>query len=311
MQRTLAMLAALSVGISVTACSKQKAPVKPSTTQQPSELAWKISLLSHCDENTGSEECVGHYGFSVAADGTYHVGPGPQGQELSGKVSDDELAPIASFIATANTDTSGASSSSLAETCKEPAAPTDAADSTATATTSTSEDSITVSKHGHQHSLVRTTATQFCYQSLKVETAESLHHALAALAKKYYTLPFPDACADAIAEVHLLYPSVQKCTVATDCAYFNESLEPVTMGTSEWVITDACSKMNALYVGNVATVTERKANLIAAMENARAVCGPRIVRDWECTSRTAFDAGLAPAPVCFRGSCQLNPGVSN
>jgi hypothetical protein len=71
-------------------CSKSNESPPPSVEQPQSSIHWKIQWTSQC-AGLRKEDCLGGYGFSVDSNGTYEVGPGPQGQLLTGKLSEEDL----------------------------------------------------------------------------------------------------------------------------------------------------------------------------------------------------------------------------
>ncbi|OFZ19690.1 MAG: hypothetical protein A2X94_16680 [Bdellovibrionales bacterium GWB1_55_8] len=295
MNRSMIAIVACSAVIGMSACSKNSknpVPFSPPAPQAAQGPAYKVVLSSKCVEES-DEYCVGQYGFLVTADGTFEVGPGPAGQRKSGRISDDELKMIDAAVIAAV----GGIDLNRAESCNE-------VDALA------SEDTVTISMSNGDVGLVRASGTNFCFQTATVEQAEALHKAIRELADKYYTLPFPDACEDAVEAIEALYPEMQKCSADTDCAYVTTNYDVIPPSSSQYVTTDACSKVKPLVVGNIAAIIQNQTKAYEALDQARYVCGERIIR-YDCTGISGFMSSDG-APVCDTSAqmCRINPALN-
>jgi hypothetical protein len=227
----------------------------------------------------------------VSADGSYQVGPGPQGQIVKGTLDSEDFTALTKAAASS---IQGSPSALTAESCN--------GDFTA-ATNYT----LNISRHGKKHELMHKTGADLCSSELDAESAENLHNEIVELANRYYALPFPDACEDAAQQVSALYAPLGKCSVDADCAYLGSDYAPVTADTSDTIFVDDCSRVKALPVGNIAAVNANLAKLQAALSNAQQTCGVRIARD-DCAGSKSFASSAAPA-VCQSGACKINPSL--
>jgi len=306
MKRAISLLAAVTLAFGLTGCfSKNKkgeenrqpdstpAIVTPdSTSGQPaaqSEPAWKLRLTANCGEGS-AESCVAAYGFTVLADGRYEVGPGPSGQMLSGKLEAEELKSIES-LSIVSLGLAATAQVELAEVC-------------GANTQGEANDQLDfVAKGGVEKNFVRTAGTEFCYRTASLEEADLALKAIRDLATKYYHLPFPDACLESAQAVEMLFAPLTTCSVDADCAYIDSSFSPIANGEIQFVVTDSCTVVKSLAVGNASSVAAEQGRLLAARENARDVCMDRMARP-DCAP-TGFQAHIA-APVCGAGVCQVN-----
>lgn len=303
MQRALITFAALGMVFIFNHCqSKNSVPISipnPSAgmiphhqTEAQGDPSWKLKLNSNCADGN-PEKCVAAYGFTVLADGRFQIGPAPQGQLHEGSLAPEELKSISDLITVL---ISGLVSHPLeSESCT-------------TGPKSESNDSILLIRPNQSdESLVRTSGTDLCQRLSNKENAEALHKTISALAKKYYKVPFPNACTDAAEEVEAMYSPLRKCNVDADCAYSDSVYQPITNGEMEFVITDSCSIIKPLIVANKISMQENQAKLVAARDRARDICGDKITRP-DCTSILGFQA-TSGMPVCSSGVCRVNPSI--
>jgi len=331
MKRTTAILIASIVSFSIAGCSKKAsvgavadhsptetpapAPMPaPTSASQPaaplqSVPAWTVQLVSTCTTGT-ADQCVGSYGFSASADGKFQVGPGPQGQLVTGNLTPDELKSLHDNVELGNAAGATASDASAnehlldvshAEACQD-----------IDRSYADGNDTVTLSSPGNApKNVLRTTDTGVCFDTETADQAEALHKTIRQLAVKYYPQPFPDVCADAAAQVVSLYPSVQNCTTDSDCAYVDASFNIVPPGASQYVAVDDCTMVAPLVVGNISAVVNNQAKLQTALDHAQSsdVCGDRFQRS-DCTGWSGFQSNVG-APVCQQNVCKVSPASHN
>ncbi len=309
MRRTLAFLSMLGVclgAISPVGCgsSNKSAPKQTSQVNLPPAKqgqaqdgpAWKVTLKTSC-QNVDAVECVANYGFTVIANSHFQVGPAPQGQTVVGSLTADEFKSISTLITSALPTVTRAQRNQH-ETCK----PLDQTEEYE------GQDTVTLSRPQNQDLVLLTTkGNDLCSQSATPDVTQALHKAIHALANKYYTLPFPDACLDAATAMEAIYPSVQSCSTDADCAYVDTSFNVIPSADEQFVVTDDCTVVTPLSVGNAKAVASAQAKLQAALDHVRDVCGERIVRN-ECTGISGFQSS-AGSPVCKLGVCQSHPDL--
>jgi hypothetical protein len=281
MKRTLAIIAFAALSLSLAKCSKN-----PTTDLSPERLdqgaaldslSWEVGLRSPCAADR--EECLAAYGFAINQDGTWTVGPGPEGQHESGKLEPVEIATLSSLLNRISGSVEGC---------------VDVDDGA-------SSESIILNRSGAERILS-------CAGARNSVEAEALHRLIRELALKYYPLPFPDACLEAASEVHAVHDGLSSCNTDTECSYLDSNLEPIPYEIDQFVTVDDCSRVRPMAVGNIVSVLTHRDQLSAAFENARAICGERMVRS-DCTGVTGFMSSLS-SPVCQRGHCRVHPSMS-
>ena len=253
--------------------------------------AWSLTLTSKC-ASEAADQCVAAYGFSVSADGKYHVGPGPSGQTRSDLLSSDEMASISTLLTQMMSTVH--MEADHAETC----VPVERA---------MGSYSVVLTRLDQENTIIRSDDQNLCYQTASAEDAEALHNAIVTLAESYYRLPFPNACLDAIDAVQLLYPELQSCNTAADCGYFTPAMDIVPPDSNQYIVTDDCSMLKPLVVGNIGAVINSQAKLVAAIENAQNVCGQQMVNA-ECSGVSGFDTSVGAA-VCENHTCRISPSA--
>ena len=299
MKKLFMTLSAIVIGISLTNCHSQDKTVshnvQPGVQRETGgSPAWKLFLNSQC--GTDQTQCVGAYGFSLLANGTYQVGPGPAGQIITGKLTDEEFQTLETALDSVLKPTSPIDipEASSQETC---------APNTAVA----GKESITFNRRGQDTQILHAAGTEFCFRGLTLEQADTIHKTVHALATTYYTLPFPDACADAEGELQALYTTVSGCAVDSDCSYSDTSFMPVAQGEMQFIVTDDCSTQGALAAANRNDLLFRQGELIRARNQARSTCAARFVRAG-CSQVTGFQSTLA-SPLCVDGACRVNSSI--
>ena len=291
----VSILAALSAISSCNSSNAQAPGTAPAPKVAAKVLPWKFNFKSVCAEGSDPTQCVGFYGFSVAADGTYSAGPAPAGQMLNGTLSTEEFATLSSAVAEASAlvavDANGA------DTCVE---------SDAITTT----DTVTLAHLTKSAVIAHQTGDQFCYKGGNAESSKALYAEIVTLAAKYYALPFPNACTDAALKVTSLYASLQSCKVDTDCAYVSADYETIAPDMVQYVPTDTCSVIAPMVVGNTVAVNNAMANLQQLVSTVQTTCGQQMLRS-DCTQATGFTSTSA-SPVCGTDHmCHANPNVSS
>jgi hypothetical protein len=276
----------LTMGVVGNACNSGQSA---SNTSQPDmSPSWTLQYQATCAANTDPAGCVGAYGFTVAADGSYQVGPGPQGQIAKGHLEAEDFSTLTQTAAGAVDGTAMLS----AESCNGYYG-------------NVSDYTLTLVKHGHKTEVLHKTGADLCSSKLEQDSAEALHNEILALADKYYPTPFPDACLEAAAEVEALYPSVEKCSTDAECGYLTADYTPIPTDSAQTVYVDNCSHVTNLPAANLAAINASGAKLQAALQKAQQICGVRIARD-NCSMPKSFSSSAAPA-VCQQGVCRVNP----
>jgi len=290
----LAVIAAAC--IVATGCSKSPAPAAPPQAENQTQQgpAWRLVYQSSCgvegSANSANDEasarCVARHGLTVSANKTWQAGPAPQGQVKSGALADDDFAKVDAAL---NDLATRSPLGAMASGCGSDEAN---AESAATGL------HLVLEYHGAK--------TELCTAEGAQATPARLIAAMQEIAAKYYPVPFPDACADAADAVHALYTGLQSCSTDADCAYINTGYDVVARGSAEYVLTDDCTMVRPMVVGNAASVKASQDRLLQVLSQAQMTCGARIVRT-SCSALEGFDASSAAAPICRENVCHI-PG---
>jgi hypothetical protein len=223
--RTLLVLPFLA--FSLAACQDDPAPRSdehaPDRSTAPSRSRERI-LASSCGDGS-RERCLGGYPFTVREDGTYRVGPGPDGQVLEGRL--------------------------------DPA------------------DAATLAGAGDDEAALRR------------------------VAGKYYPLPFPNPCVNALAELESVFASVLPCESDDECALIGSDLVPVDAGRPAARV-DACSYLPTLVAANAYWAVSRQLQLVLTRRLAATVCGPALLRPY-CSPDARGPEGRRAA--CVQSRC--------
>jgi hypothetical protein len=155
--------------------------------------------------------------------------------------------------------------------------------------------------------VVRTGTGQICYKGASEEDSSELMRRLAALARKYYPVPFPDACTDSVMVLEQLHTTVRGCSTDNDCSYVDNTYLPVPEGDLQFVIVDDCSITKTLPVANASLLAERQLEFLAARNTARTLCGNRIVRSG-CSVIRGFQS-TGPRAECRQHECRIGQSV--
>lgn len=286
----LAVIAAAC--IIATGCSKTPAPaVAPPQAENQTQQGptWRLTYQSNCGIESGSSNveasahCVARHGFTVSENKTWQAGPAPQGQIKNGALSDSDFAQVDAALGEFATRSP---LSTLASGCGS---------DEANAASAASGLHLVLEYHGAK--------TELCTAEGAQATPSALIAALQEIAAKYYPMPFPDACADAADSVHALYTGLQSCSTDSDCAFVNTGYEVVTRGSAQYVLTDDCTMVRPMVVGNAALVKASQDKLLQALSGAQMACGARLVRT-SCSALEGFETASAAAPVCRENVCR-------
>jgi hypothetical protein len=284
-------LVALSLaGLGCNSSSNNSGPGAAPQQKAPQGPAWQLVYQADAGSNDKTQ-VVGAYGFTINADGSYLVGPGPQGETLKGNLSSEEftaiqtaLQPVISGDALAQTQTCGASQIVA------------------------NNDTLTfVHQTTKSTFLNKSMDGTVCANGLDTQTAEDLHDLVVAAASNYYALPFPSACLNAANAVQAMYSGLSACTQDSDCTYLDQNYGAIDATATQTVYVDSCSVVQALPVANTNAVQANLSALQTALATAQSTCGGNIVRSG-CTNTVTFSSSQG-APACIQGACHINPAL--
>lgn len=294
--RAIQYSTALAIGLLAAGCVFDRSGNEAANQPGPNVAgSWKVKLQSACPRYI-EEYCVGQYGFTVSADRRFEAGPGPKGQVQSGFLSEEEHAKVENLVRFA------------AQAPRVAGAEPQCEDHDFGA--EESEDKITLTLNGNDHALFASSLEEngrYCFQTATAEPATQLRDAVVELARKYYSVPFPDHCAEAVASVSALFAPLQTCSADADCVYVSSELTAIPPTSNQLVITDNCTLVRPIVVANPAALVTQRDKVIDALVQAQNSCADRIFRE-SCEGIKGFD-GSKGAPVCQQGYCRVNPDL--
>jgi hypothetical protein len=241
------------------------------------EKSWALFFSSKCNSTTLAL-CRGGYGFKVSRNGSFSVGPGPQGEVHSGNITNAESLALRAAVNRLSSYSHGENES---ETC---------------------ENVIWKTTKGEKSILRRSNHNLcFSFDSEAKEAALAVHDELSKLVEKYYPNEFPNRCLDVASVLDQVYESYRACKTSRDCVYVDENYLPVRPESSESITTDDCTYLKPLVVANSYSIVTDQRRLILEREAAREVCGTSISRR-TCEASTALNSARLP-PVCIARRC--------
>jgi hypothetical protein len=245
--------------------------------------AWTASFKEPCASDAPLERCSGAYGLTVTQDGTYWIGPGPQGQEFGGVLSDEELQQTEKIFEEAEATTG------TFEDCTE------------------ANRSLVAERSGGEPIAKTTESVQF---TLNDRTRSSCSAAIVGhfkkLVSRYYPSSFPNPCVDANQDLRRAYESVVTCERDRDCAFLDSDYLPLGegFGSSQGdIILDDCTVISPLIAGNAFKAVSLQRDLIVKRERVKQVCGNDL-RKPACHAERSFKSG-ARKPVCIENRCHV------
>ncbi len=250
-----------------------------------------MTLTTKCLQYSGNsqEKCVAAYGFTIQGDQHFQVGPGPQGQLLSGTLEPGEFKAIEDLV-----------------TALLPAlARSEGSENCVPYTQGEANEQLLLSHQGRELTILHTAETTYCFQTPTLNEAESFQQTIRRLALKYYPLPFPDECLDTAQSLEALYPQLYACTSDHDCSFLDKNYVPIPLEQTQYITTDACTVMKPLVVANPILMAPIRGQLLETRRKALEICGARVIR-LNCSETLGFYTNQA-RPVCLNNTCQVNP----
>lgn len=288
--RPVLFIAALTAAACLLGCSKSDGISGMDASQSRPE--WAVQLLSTCSD-TSAENCVAGYPYSIGADGIYRVGPGPQGQLLTGKLSPDEFATLEQLYIEASSSARAHSGDAV---CLQ-----------STNEFQTTADKISMIAHnGSESEWIRTGERGLCSHLDSPESTKKLLAFMHESASRHYPVPFPDDdCDNARASLESLYGKVRTCTTDADCAFIDGTFQPIAQDYLTFLIKGDCSGAEPLVVANRSSVAAKRSALLQELSHAQEACKTRSTSN--CAGFSDFQP-TRPAPVCGGGICRARSG---
>lgn len=265
----------------------------PHETPPATTSNWTFQFISKCP-TLSSEKCVGSYGFTLKSNGTYQIGPGPNGETLTGPITADELKNLTSLLISlpskeALEDVKG----------KENCVPAPQLETT---------DLIQFNLSDKEIGKIHSSKAELCYTSFSQTIAVQLEGLIHGLAIKYYPEIFPNPCIDATIDLNRFYDSLRFCITDRDCAYIGNDYLPLSSLANAKFITNDCSYIKPILVANSFSAVVNQLKLLTIREIALQLCGTQIV-PYICSPNRIIDFCGRP-PLCLQGRCQINPAVN-
>jgi hypothetical protein len=309
----MAVAAALGLAAWSASCAKSTEPKKAAQPEATREALdgpeYRLVLLS--DDSTATAPNWKH-GFSVNSDGTYQVGPAPDGQIITGILNPQEFAELDQGVAQlrgASTTAALATESLAGESC----APAALSSEDSSEGLTLAQGKLTLTLRSGQKASFRRTDSGFCSprssepgsvdQDYRLG-AQVLYLSVQKLASKYTPGGFPDSCSTAIAAFQESAREAESCVTDSDCSYLDELLEPIAPDEVRFVMTDDCTALPAPVTSNAGRLSDMINTLFILKSGVQEACAERFFRE-DCTIG-GFQADLAP-PVCLQGKCRVNP----
>lgn len=288
--RPLIFMAALLATACLFGCSGSSGVAGMDASQSRPE--WAVQLLSTCSD-TPAENCAAGYPYSIGADGLYRVGPGPQGQLLTGKLSQEEFTAFQQLYFEA---LSSAHAHSGDPVCLQ-----------AVGEIETTADKISViAQNGSETEWIRTGERGFCSHLESRDSSKKLLAFMHESASKHYPVPFPDDdCDNARASLEALYGNVRSCVTDADCSFVDEAFQPIAQDYLTFLIKGDCTGAEPLVVGNRSLVTAKRSALLQELAHTQEACKKR--SSTNCAGFSDFQP-TRPAPICGGGICRARSG---
>jgi hypothetical protein len=217
------------------------------------------------------------------------VGPGPDGQIFTGKLAPAELAELQKLYAESAASAQAHSGNAV---CIDSIADSG----------SVNQEISYVARGGNSTLWLRTNEHNICSQLQSSETSQKLLAYMHDSAARHYPLPFPDEdCDNARSNLETLYGKVRECKTDADCAFIDETFQPVAHDYLTFLLKGDCSGAQPLVVANMASVAAKRGALLQSYSHTQEACNNRSVAS--CRGFSDFQP-TRPAPICGGGICR-------
>jgi hypothetical protein len=265
-------------------CKSSTATPNTSEADEADETDEATDPASEAEEMDPAQ-CVAKYGYTVSSNGSFQVGPGPEGEFRKGQLTQDELDNLNALMKPLMTGTQHTTQNQ------------DTVDA------GMNDTIITLSlDQGAPQTLIATSGTTMNFQMQTASDAKAILTAISNLAKKYYGLPFPDSCNDQAVLVQSMLDSLNTCAQDSDCTYVDEQLNVIEGNSTAAMTTDNCSLIRPIIAGNAKSIEDNASKVQEKLSNLWQACGERFTRP-DCTQQSSLQLS-GTAPVCQEGKCQ-------
>lgn len=317
--------------------SNKSTQPSPTPTQARLSKTWKLKYVTQCKE-TPAEECVGKYGFIAKSDGTFQIGPGPDGQIIQGELTADEISQIQKQLSRIQPTSSPQSRTSPRPSLdRDPNSGPDPSPSSNPSpsvdlnpgpsanpsprpsgrlnppssercifeVTSPQESTVELNYQNSQPIRITHGSDQFCYRSVSESLAHEIDSFVSELITKYHPSRFPNECINACKALHDFYQTLRKCEKDSDCAYIGDDFLPLRPGEFPDLVIDDCSYIQPLLYADHFSAVSNQLDLILLHDVAIQAC-----RQDEKRSGCQKVKKLNPSQSllsCIKGKCITHP----
>src|SRR6185437_1508820 len=155
---SITAIAAISLAAGLVACNSGNSAPQANRAQSAQGQAWAFTYKADCSQTADPTQCLGAYGFTVNADGTYQIGPAPQGQLLKEKLDASDFSDLSKLVSGI---VDGSAAANAQETCSG-------------YYTSESDYTLSFTKSGASSTVLHKTGTNLCSNRLDDADAEAL-----------------------------------------------------------------------------------------------------------------------------------------
>lgn len=309
----VALILATSCGRATSpTASRQPEPLQgqpqpaPEPTEQPIQIpnSWSLRLTAQCGSNA-IENCVAGHGFTVHSDGTYQLGPTPQGQLQKGHISTEEMKEFDTIV---ESDWYVQSIKNSLRGSRQTSNPRcdRASDSSSTPTVLKEQTVEWLAEGVDPAILFQASQSSLCHRLTQSENAIELRDFLWKLARHYYTLPFPEPCQDALNALKVAFGEVSSCENDGDCVLVDEQLFPVQSVDFYFVNNyDACSLAPPLLSANGKLLQRSHDEVLLRLNTVSSSCSPQRLHSPGCDHLPGFHL-VDPKVHCQSGKCSAN-----
>lgn len=273
--------------------TRPSGPSNPSDSSQPSNSStthlpsWKLAYKSQCTEKS-PELCPGAYGFEIKSNGTFKVGPAPNGESYSGELDQEELTTLKQQLNRLDLST-------------ETTAPFQICDSDFT---QPAKERVDLFQANSSFSLIELSDSKLCFNKFTSENARRFLNNIHDLLSKYHPERFPNDCTQATRALKNLYSEVSDCIRDDECSYLNENYYPIPFERVDFITSDECSFVKPLQVANYFSAVSNQLNLLTLRDAVREACGKEDYK--RSCKRYGGYRERAGTPICHRGRCSLD-----
>jgi hypothetical protein len=253
---------------------------------------WNLVYHSQCP-GKNKEDCRGSYGFELLSDGSFKVGPGPNGEMYTGVVIEEDLKEIKGLKQRILAITPSTPGTTRSPTDYDHCHPNINPDIYETIEMTNDTQSLT---------LLQSSDSDFCFNRITNEEALQLSSEMRILLEKYHPEKFPNDCLVSRHALHELFLKVSQCDRDEECSYLNENFLPIPIDQVNSIPQENCAFVRPLIVANYFGAVSHQLKLLMLRDEVKEVCDKEI-RSFSCNSEHFRPRPLPP--ICHHGRCTV------